>query len=91
MLFRLLLLAAAVLTGCDSPCRALARRICECELNTRERIACLLEIDSNGNVRQPTQPEEEQCSELLDTCTCAAVEREDFVACGLTKRRDPAR
>ena len=75
--------------GCDGPCRSLAQRICECETNARERAACVQEIDSNGNVRQPTAEEDERCSELLETCECEALEREDFAACGLTKRREP--
>lgn len=80
-----LLLIALGASACDGPCRSLAERICNCEFNAVERGACLREIDSNGNVRQPTSEEDEACMAFLDTCTCEALEREDNVACGLTK------
>lgn len=81
------LLASVVLgaAGCDGPCRSLAERVCECEPNIRLRNACQQEIDANGNVRQPTSEEDDRCIELLETCTCQALERQDFAACGLTK------
>lgn len=77
--------AIAAAYGCDGPCRSLAERICNCESYVRERAACIQEIDSNGNVRQPTEAEDDRCVALLDSCSCAALEREDFAACGLTK------
>jgi hypothetical protein len=79
------LLVGALGAGCEGPCRALAQRICECEPNARTRASCVQEVESNGSVRQPTAEEQERCNELLDTCDCDALEREDFVACGLTK------
>lgn len=85
-------LAAALLSvgllgtsACDGPCRTLAERICACEFNASEQAACLLEIDSNGNVRMPTAEEDEACMVFLDSCTCEALAAENFAACGLTK------
>lgn len=75
----------AGLVGCDGPCRQLADRICGCETYVIERSACLQEVDSNGNVRQPSPEEDDRCVDLLDTCTCDALEREDFAACGLAQ------
>lgn len=83
---RLLPWALVALWGCDGPCRALAERICDCEFNARERAACIQEIDSNESVRPPTDEENERCSELMDSCTCDALENQEFDRCGLTKR-----
>ena len=70
--------------GCTSPCRQLADEICACEFNSVAEAACIQEIEANNNIREPTNEENERCEMLLDTCTCDALEREDFVACGLT-------
>ncbi|MEL6187562.1 MAG: hypothetical protein AAFU79_23330 [Myxococcota bacterium] len=71
--------------ACDGPCRTLAERVCTCEFNAREQASCFQEIDTNGNVRMPTPEEDEACMAFLDSCTCEALEAEQFAACGLTK------
>ena len=81
-----LLVAALILaswaSACDGPCRNLAEQICACEPNqTRER-ACLLNVDRA--TRDPVGDEDARCEELLKTCTCDALDRGDYAACGLT-------
>lgn len=77
--------ASGALLACDPPCEALATRICECEAYIQEQTACEQTIEVNQSLRTPTDEENERCSELLDTCDCDALEREDYVACGLTQ------
>lgn len=39
------------------------------------------------NLHTPTQAELAACEKALDTCTCAKLEDDDQVACGLTKKK----
>lgn len=76
------LILATWASACDGPCRNLAEQICACEPNdTRER-ACLVNVDRA--TQNPINDEEERCEALLRTCTCDALDRGDFEACGLT-------
>ncbi len=70
-------------TGCDGPCNSLAERICSCEINGSQEQSCLLRIQRAGE-RETSTAEAERCSNLLDTCDCQALDREDYAACGLT-------
>ena len=75
-------LFAACLFACDGPCTNLAEQICSCQPNeTRER-ACLVNVDLS--TRDPLEREDSRCEELLQTCSCDALDRGDFEACGLT-------
>lgn len=68
--------------GCDGPCTNLAEMICACEPNDVLERACLLNVERA--TRDPIEGEDAQCEELMKTCTCDALERNDFEACGLT-------
>jgi hypothetical protein len=61
----------------------LAVRICSCKPNRLERDTC--ERQAKAMQVPTTDAEKEQCSALLDTCSCQALERSELVACGLAK------
>ncbi len=71
-------------TGCEGPCRTLAQRICECSASPNEQRACEIRVDNNANGRQPTSADEETCEDLLDSCSCRALELGERHLCGLT-------
>lgn len=88
--FLLLSLSSVLLfanLACQGPCRTLAERICSCEPNVRAEQSCIQEINQAGQQanRMPGTEEDAVCSELLDSCDCAALQRQDFAACGLSK------
>ena len=72
----------ALTAACDGPCTNLAEMICACEPNQTLERACLLTVDRA--TRDPVEGEDARCEELMKTCTCAALERNDFAACGLS-------
>ena len=76
------LMLGALTAACDGPCTNLAEMICACEPNETLERACLLNVDRS--TRDPVEEDEARCEELMQTCTCAALERNDFAACGLT-------
>ncbi|MCA9553614.1 MAG: hypothetical protein KC933_26480 [Myxococcales bacterium] len=62
----------------------LADRICACEPNRTEEQSCMLTVQNRSNVTVSTA-EAAVCSDLLETCDCEALAREDYAACGLSK------
>ena len=83
VLFAAVLGFAGLATGCDGPCQVLAERICNCEPNQTETQSCQLKVQIRGDFPVSTR-EAEQCSALLDQCTCEALEREDYHLCGIS-------
>lgn len=83
-----LLLCAGALSACDGPCRMLNERICGCNPTTLERNACLDRLDLNARNRTVTVEEEARCEELLDTCSCAALDQNQDELCGLSPVRE---
>ena len=83
---RWLLLAAVllspVLSACDGPCQDLAEKICDCEPNQTRTRSCLITVDTA--IQDPIQEDNDRCEVLLRSCTCDAIDRGDFEACGLT-------
>ena len=86
-LIALTLLVTPVLSGCETPCNALADVICECEPNAAEEDVCKLRIDIASD-RAVSDAENEMCSMRLETCTCEALENDDLAACGLAKPQE---
>lgn len=84
-MFACLLASAALFgaTACSGPCETLAEKICSCEINGTQEQSCLLRMQRVGD-RVVSTEEAERCSNLLDTCDCDALDREDYAACGLT-------
>ena len=79
-------LVALSLASCNGPCESLAEKICSCEPNSTEEAGCIEQVRSEMNRITPSASQEEMCDSLLDGCDCEALEREDFAACGLSKR-----
>jgi hypothetical protein len=81
--------AATALGGCEDPCVALARRICNCEATFAARQACVADRITNqqGSV-ELTDADRAVCSDKLDTCTCAALDQNDLDACGFVPTGD---
>lgn len=73
------------LHGCSGNCESLAEKICSCRPNRTEENTCLEQIKAGSGLEVTTE-QEQICSELLDTCTCDALERDDLAACGLAPR-----
>lgn len=70
--------------ACDDACQALADKICECEPNRAAELSCENAVKASS-IRTPTAQEIEVCELRLDTCTCAALEDQDLLACGFAK------
>lgn len=67
--------------GCSTPCETLASHICGCSLNKTEEAQCLQRVTSS--TREATDADNVRCEQLLDTCTCDALEKNEPAACGL--------
>jgi hypothetical protein len=76
--------ASAVLASCQAPCDALAGHICSCKPNQVEENACVQGVKQQMSGRSLTSQDQSTCNALLQTCTCAALENGDLVACGLS-------
>jgi hypothetical protein len=81
------LTAAAVLASCTEPCDDLAGRICGCE-PTKDTESLCKRTYVAGNPVNITSKQQDQCDQLLSTCTCAALAGGDYAACGLAYTRD---
>lgn len=71
-------------SGCQGPCQELADKICECEPNANMEDSCKYNVDSFTSA-DPNDTEEELCERFLDTCSCDALNTENFGLCGLTR------
>lgn len=87
LFFVVVLILSATTVACDGPCRSLAEQICSCEANETREILCLNRVDNS--VREPQENDNAECEALLRTCTCDAIDRGDFKACGLTLEGEP--
>lgn len=78
----------ALLGACQDPCVALAERICNCEQTAVERLTCRRNRVLNQQARIEISDEDRTvCTAALDTCTCAAIDRNDLGSCGFTRER----
>ena len=77
----LFIFALMFTSACDDACRQLADAICACELNALQQNACTQRVKATEI--EITTEDEEVCSALLETCTCAALEDARYDACGL--------
>jgi hypothetical protein len=82
----LFILLAATSSACNGPCRELAELVCSCEPNANEEQACIVNIDAESR-SIVTEQDTSVCTTLLDSCTCEALDRGDYAACGLTRAR----
>jgi hypothetical protein len=69
--------------ACQDPCVELAQRICNCESTALERRACISDrVTSQQGSVVVTDADREVCVAKLDTCSCAALDKNDLDACG---------
>ncbi len=86
-IFVLLLALAAMSFGCDSACRELANKICDCQPTRAKVVRCETTIETADRNIDPSDGEEDRCQEILDSgaCTCEALNSGDLAACGLSE------
>lgn len=79
-------LVGFALTGCKGNCRQLSEKLCQCELNTYAKDACLQRVSSEEARVGTTPQDEEVCGQLLDSCDCHTIDTpEGKKACGLAR------
>lgn len=85
------LVPAVVATiGCDDPCVALAERICQCQEDPTERIACRQErITNQRDQRTVTDEDRSRCTAALDTCDCVDLDQNRTDQCGFAPEGPP--
>ena len=86
-----LLMGFWFLTGsaCD-PCVQLTNSICDCEPAANAKLACRQERELQRSQREESLADTEMCAAALETCTCAAIENNDWAACGMTRDTVPS-
>src|SRR6185436_795269 len=69
--------------GCEDPCVTLANRICNCEQSSSERINCRSDrITTQQSSIKIEDADRVVCEEKLKTCTCDALDVNEFDKCG---------
>lgn len=77
------LVAAALASGCQDPCVALAERICNCEPTPADRRSCRTDRVVNRQSQvQITDEDRTFCQAKLDTCECTDVDENRLDQCG---------
>jgi hypothetical protein len=79
-------LALACVAGCDSACKELGSKVCDCQPSRSKEERCRTAIDAAYENREPSDSEEDTCQSILDhgTCTCEAIAADNLAACGLS-------
>lgn len=86
MRFLLVILCAFALYGCKGNCRQLSEQMCDCQLNTVDKNACLQRVASSEGVNPPTPQDEARCAELKPGCDCRLIDTPEGKArCGLAR------
>lgn len=70
--------------SCD-PCIQLSNLVCDCEPTANAQIACRQERELQRSQRNEDDADPEICAAALETCSCAAMENNDWEACGMTR------
>ena len=70
--------------SCD-PCVQLSNLVCDCEPTANVQIACRQERELQRSQRNEEDADPEICAAALETCSCAAMENNDWEACGMTR------
>ena len=84
--------AAALFGGaaCDDPCVVLAERICQCQEDPTERIACRQDrITSQRDQRPIDEDDRARCTAALDTCDCVDLDQNRTDECGFSLEGPP--
>ena len=74
--------------SCD-PCVQLTNSICDCEPTANAQIACRQERELQRSQRDESTADQEICARALETCTCAAMQNNDWEACGMSRDTVP--
>ena len=89
---RFMMLSVGFLTlvgaSCD-PCVQLTNSICDCEPTANAQIACRQERELQRSQRDESTADQEICARALETCTCAAMDNNDWEACGMSRDTVP--
>jgi hypothetical protein len=88
----LICLALFGLAGCKGACRQLSEKLCDCNLSSLEREACVRRVINDEALIEPTAENEATCQGLLDEtdpakqCTCDNYQTDQGKqACGLAR------
>ena len=76
-------------SACD-PCVQLTNSICDCEPTANGKLACRQERELQRSQREESLADTEMCAAALETCTCAAIDDNDWAACGMTRDTVPS-
>lgn len=74
--------------GCDDACVALSEEICRCRPTEFQQQQCISRISDLASTESPSSTQRQRCEDLLDTCTCDALEAGDVSQCGLDAPAD---
>jgi hypothetical protein len=89
MLRRFVFVAAAsslLALGCKGNCRQLSEKLCDCQVTTVNKTACLQRVASEDDRIGPKAADEATCAKLLDSCDCHQIDTpEGKRACGLAR------
>jgi|DewCreStandDraft_4_1066084.scaffolds.fasta_scaffold00303_29 hypothetical protein len=80
-----LALSMAFGSGCGSPCKDLADKICDCMPTRLSQERCHTNVNAADSNTSISEEEEDRCQAILDSgrCTCEAIQAGDVSACGL--------
>ena len=81
----ILIIVAGLMAACETPCRTLAEVVCACNDNRSVEQSCLAEVTLAAETNPASEDAEVFCSERLDSCSCDALARGHFEACGLAE------
>jgi hypothetical protein len=73
----LLSFALLGLAGCKSPCRELSEQLCECQITTLSREACVRRAVNDEARIEPTDEQQAYCESKLDSCKCELIEEDE--------------
>jgi len=90
MVRRFVYVGAAVLAllslGCKGNCRQLSEKLCDCQVTTNAKTACLTRVASEDARIAPKPADEAVCAGLLSSCDCHQIDTpEGKRACGLAR------
>ena len=78
--------SALAFAACKGDCRQLSEQLCNCQLNTVDKNACLQRVASSEGVNPPTSADNARCAQLKPNCDCRLIDTPEGKArCGLAR------
>ena len=71
-------------SACE-PCVQLSNMICDCEPTANAQLACRQEREVQRSQREESEADPEICAAAMETCTCKALEENNWEACGMSR------